>query len=161
RSHHAHDVAHLLHRVVHEQRHHVDQRRQCVAHHARLLDVYAARTVAGEHEADRVGPQFAGQAHVAGPGHAAELDPGAEQCPSHLDGNHDHTSLSSPSTMLTISGSPHLFGYSGPTNTSPSGGAVGPASVRSRPASSSAGQSSGALPRPTGNRLPTMLRTMW
>ena len=33
----------------------------------------------GEHEADRIDAQLAGQAHVAGAGHAAELDAGAEQ----------------------------------------------------------------------------------
>ena len=40
------------------------------------------------------------------------------------------------------------------------GGAVGPATVRSRPASSSPIQPSGRSPRPTTSSEPTMLRTM-
>ena len=43
-------------------------------------------------------------------------------------------------------------GYTGPRNTSPAAGAVGPATVRSRPASNSAIQASGCSPRPTSSR---------
>src|SRR6266446_676520 len=50
--------------------------------------------------------------------------------------------------------------YNTRTRKRPSGGAVGPARVRSRPSRSSAIQPGGRAPRPTSTRLPTMFRTM-
>src|SRR5690606_10552610 len=117
----------------------------------RLAGIHPARAVAGEDEADRVRAQLARQAHVADAGHAADLDPGPEQGAAHLDRDHH----------VTSAGRPHSAGYSGPRNTRPEAGAVGPATVRSRPSSKARTQPSPASPRPTHNRLPTMLRTMW
>ena len=73
-----HDLADLLRRVVAEQRDQIDQRRDGLAQRARLLDLQAARAVLGKHQADGIDAQFAGQAHVAGAGQAAELDAGTD-----------------------------------------------------------------------------------
>src|SRR3546814_21120776 len=95
-----------------------------------------ARAVAGEHEADRIHAQLAGQAPVTGAGHAAELDPGTEQGPHWL------------SPRLTVAGKPHPVGYSGPPNTTPSGGPVRPAPVRPPPPRTSPRPPSPARPPP-------------
>ena len=131
-----------------------------------------------EHEADRVHAQLAGQAHVAGAGHAAELDAGAEQGAVHADASEERDSVSlipcagaktfrlplvppfNPARDFT--GRPHARGYSGPRNTSPSGGAVGPASGAVAAGQQFARSSArGRSPCPTSSSEPTMLRTMW
>ena len=49
------------------------------SHRGRLRRFDPAAAGGREHESHRVDAEFAGEADVAGPGHAAELDAGAEQ----------------------------------------------------------------------------------
>src|SRR5581483_2500579 len=120
------------------------QRRQRGANACGRVELDETYTFLRQHDADRVDPERARGERILDAAHAAELDPGAQ-----VHGN------------VTSSGSPHSRGYSGPRNVSPCAGAVAPASARSRPCSSSAIQAAGRSPRPTGSRLPTMLRTIW
>ena len=71
-------LAHFLGGVVAEQCNRVDERQHGVAHRARFGDMHAARAAGGEHEADAVHAELAGESHVADAGKTAELDPGAE-----------------------------------------------------------------------------------
>src|SRR5690606_29302857 len=98
----AQHLAHLFAAIVLEQRYHIDQWRDRLAHRPRFGRRHPAAAVPGENEADRVHAQLAGQADIAGTGHAAELDAGTEQRTAH---------------SVTSSGNFHCAGYSGPTNT--------------------------------------------
>src|ERR1700681_564343 len=59
------------------------------------------------------------------------------------------------------SGASKPASYSTDTSTNPRAGAVGPACLRSRPASTWLIHSIGRRPRPISTSVPTTLRTMW
>src|SRR5690606_12283217 len=141
-----HDLAHFLGAVVAEQGHRADQRRHRQAQLARRDGGHLARASFRQDETDGLQAELAGQAYVARARHAIDLDPCPVQRSAH---------------SVTSDGRPHSAGYSGRRNTRPWGGAVGPARVRSRPASRRAIQPSSWAPAPTSSSEPTMLRTMW
>src|SRR6185369_2713464 len=128
--------------VVVEQRYHRHERRQCAADFARAHWREATFAAWRDHETDRIDPKRGGGERVFDPHDAAEFYA------------HSHV------RKVTSSGKPYCGGYNGRRNVRPCGGAVGPASARSRPSSNCAIQASGCSPRPIGKRLPTMLRTM-
>ena len=77
----AHDLAHFVRRVIHEQRHRVQPSAQCFRMSAAARgDAEPARTALGEYQADRVDAELGTATPMSPrPGHAAELDRGCGQ----------------------------------------------------------------------------------
>ena len=126
---------------VHEQGDQIDMRRHRSANRRHRFQRHMTLAARHMHHADGIYTEGCRQRGIFSTGKAAEFDA------------HAHFSV-------TVSGRPHSGGYRAPRNIRPSAGAVGPATVRSRPSSRVFIQSTGCSPLPINNRLPTRLRTM-